>query len=69
MIHIFKEQDGSYQVWSDCASGERKSGRCLACGQTPHEAVNKASVEMEGDYRLMFQLRQMVSPPVLPSPD
>lgn len=69
MIHIFKEQNGTYQVWSDCEPGEHKLGRCVACALHPHAALIEARKEVMADLQQIETFIKQVSPPILPSPD
>lgn len=53
MIHIFKEQDGQWSVWTDCEAGEHKLGRCLAIGEDKQTVLAQAVKELESDIEMI----------------
>jgi hypothetical protein len=48
-IHVYKEDDGTFQVWTDCEEHSSKDGRCLEAGNDEHEALLAARHELELD--------------------
>jgi hypothetical protein len=57
MIHVFKESENCWAVWTDCSDREEKTGRCIGVANTKLDALIAAKRELEADLQQLNEVR------------